>query len=275
MVVEFKISFLVFMSFKKEILTIAVCCTIIFVGCGKKADENAEISKASELTTESVKNKVTKDIFENSETEENTIQETSIPDAYIPVLDGVYSLINDFDGNNNAENPYDLTGIDELIYPADNPKDCLNTVGYELKDINNDDTDELFIADKDNIYAIYTVKNDKAVLVTEGWIRNRNYLLNDNTIFNEGSGGAINNMFGTYRLNSGATELEPLDIYYSDFIDESNQTVGWFYSKGSDEYNDGSLTGMTLDDATKLCDEYLAEKADLNLIYLINYIPSN
>ena len=43
------------MSFKKEILTIAVCCTIIFVGCGKKADENAEISKASELTTESVK----------------------------------------------------------------------------------------------------------------------------------------------------------------------------------------------------------------------------
>lgn len=263
------------MSFKKEILTIAVCCTIIFVGCGKKADENVETSKESELTTESVKNKVTEDILESSETEENAIQETFIPDAYIPVLDGVYSLINDFDGKNYDENPYDLTGIDELIYPAENPKDCLNTVGYELKDINNDDTDELFIADKDNIYAIYTIKNGKAVLVTEGWIRNRNYLLNDNTIFNEGSGGAINNMFGTYRLNSGATELEPLDIYYSDFIDESNQTVGWFYSKGSYEYNDGSLTGMTLDDATKLCYEYLAEKADLNLIYLINYIPSN
>lgn len=264
------------MTFKKEILTIVVCYTIILVGCGKKADENAEISKTSELTTESVKNKTTEDnILENSETEENAIRETSIPDEYIPVLDGVYSLINDFDGKNYAENPYDLTGIDELIYPAENPKDCLNTVGYELKDINNDDTDELFIADKDNIYAIYTIKNGKAVLVTEGWIRNRNYLLNDNTIFNEGSGGAINNMFGTYRLNSGATELEPLDIYYSDFIDESNQTVGWFYSKGSYEYNDGSLTGMTLDDATKLCDEYLAEKADLNLIYLINYTPSN
>ena len=263
------------MSFKKEILTIVVCCTIILVGCGKKAVENVETSKESELTTESVKNKVTEDILESSETEENAIQETFIPDAYIPVLDGVYSLINDFDGKNYVENPYDLTGIDELIYPAENPKDCLNTVGYELKDINNDDTDELFIADKDNIYAIYTIKNGKAVLVTEGWIRNRNYLLNDNTIFNEGSGGAINNMFGTYRLNSGATELEPLDIYYSDFIDESNQTVGWFYSKGSYEYNDGSLTGMTLDDVTKLCDEYLAEKADLNLIYLINYIPSN
>ena len=133
------------MSFKKEILIIVVYCTIIFVGCGKKTDENVETSKASELTTENVKNKVTEDILENSETEENTIQETSIPDAYIPVLDGVYSLINDFDGNNNAENPYDLTGIDELIYPADNPKDCLNTVGYELKDINNDDTDELFM----------------------------------------------------------------------------------------------------------------------------------
>lgn len=263
------------MSFKKEILTIVVCCTIILVGCGEKADENVETSKESELTTESIKNKVTEDILESSETEENAIQETFIPDAYIPVLDGVYSLINVFDGKNYTENPYDLPGIDELIYPAENPKDCLNTVGYELKDINNDDTDELFIADKDNIYAIYTIKNGKAVLVTEGWIRNRNYLLNDNTIFNEGSGGAINNMFGTYRLNSGATELEPLDIYYSDFIDESNQTVGWFYSKGSYEYNDGSLTGMTLDDATKLCDEYLAEKADLNLIYLINYIPSN
>ena len=95
------------MSFKKEILIIVVYCTIIFVGCGKKTDENVETSKASELTTENVKNKVTEDILENSETEENTIQETSIPDAYIPVLDGVYSLINDFDGNNNAENPYD------------------------------------------------------------------------------------------------------------------------------------------------------------------------
>ena len=144
------------MSFKKEILTIVVCCTIILVGCGKKADENVETSKESELTTESVKNKVTEDILESSETEENAIQETFIPDAYIPVLDGVYSLINDFDGKNYVENPYDLTGIDELIYPAENPKDCLNTVGYELKDINNDDTDELFIADKDNIYAIFS-----------------------------------------------------------------------------------------------------------------------
>ena len=127
------------MAFKKEILTIVVCYTIILVGCGKKADENAEISKTSELTTESVKNKATEDnILENSETEENAIRETSIPDEYILVLDGVYSLINDFDGKNYAENPYDLTGIDELIYPAENPKDCLNTVGYELKDINND-----------------------------------------------------------------------------------------------------------------------------------------
>lgn len=64
----------------------------------KKTDENVETSKASELTTENVKNKVTEDILENSETEENTIQETSIPDAYIPVLDGVYSLINDLMG---------------------------------------------------------------------------------------------------------------------------------------------------------------------------------
>ena len=86
------------MSFKKEILIIVVYCTIIFVGCGKKTDENVETSKASELTTENVKNKVTEDILE--------------------------------------------TGIDELIYPADKSKDCLNTVGYELKDINNDDTDE-------------------------------------------------------------------------------------------------------------------------------------
>ena len=51
------------MSFKKEILIIVVYCTIIFVGCGKKTDENVETSKASELTTENVKNKVTEDIL--------------------------------------------------------------------------------------------------------------------------------------------------------------------------------------------------------------------
>lgn len=43
------------MSFKKEILIIVVYCTIIFVGCGKKTDENVETSKASELTTKMLK----------------------------------------------------------------------------------------------------------------------------------------------------------------------------------------------------------------------------
>ena len=74
------------MSFKKEILIIVVYCTIIFVGCGKKTDENVETSKASELTTENVKNKVTEDILEPTATEETTKQEKYKPAAYQHVL---------------------------------------------------------------------------------------------------------------------------------------------------------------------------------------------
>ena len=109
-------------------------------------------------------------------------------------------------------------------------------------------------------------------------IRDRYRLLCDNTIDEKitdllSEKQAVFDAFADKSVAAENVEIDTTSLKMC--IRDSNQTVGWFYSKGSDEYNDGSLTGMTLDDATKLCDEYLAEKADLNLIYLINYIPSN
>lgn len=55
---------------------------------------------------------------------------------------------------------------------------------------------------------MYTLHDDKPVLLIEGWARNRYYLLNDGTIYNEGSSGAAYTSFGIYRISEDGSRME-------------------------------------------------------------------
>ena len=76
--------------------------------------------------------------------------------------------------------------------------EALAGIGYTFYDVDGNGIEELIIADMLNddggpwdnrILLMYTLHDDKPVLLIDGWARSRYYLLNDNTIYYEGSGG--------------------------------------------------------------------------------------
>ena len=77
-----------------------------------------------------------------------------------------------------------------------------------------DNAYEVIIADtgpagwNNRILLMYTLHDDKPVLLIEGWARIRYYLLNDGTIYNEGSSGAAYTSFGIYRISEDGSRME-------------------------------------------------------------------
>ena len=238
------------MNKRKIIVFLAFLLSFLLVSCSndkKSLSESIEKTASSKNAIEEIADADTGvESVDKIENDEQTVQ--IIPDAYIPVLNGIYNFITDSD----EDNPYGLIGILEAMDPIGNPEKDLSSIGYAVKNINDDGLEELFISDNNNIFGLYTIEGDEAILVTEGWARSRNYLLSDNTIYYEGSGGAVQTIFGAYKLNSGSTELEVIDMYFSDFVDDEQQEIGWFYEgDDSDNANDSVLTEMTSDDALK------------------------
>ncbi len=116
----------------------------------------------------------------------------------------------------------------DFRYTLDNSdKDATALIGFSCHDYSGDGSPELIIAgypvDPEwdhgtDIKAIYTIdKNGDYNLTNEGWSRNRQYLLSTGEFYNEGSSGASENMFGTYKLTEDGTGIEWIDFYFSTY----------------------------------------------------------
>ena len=113
----------------------------------------------------------------------------------------------------------------------------VNTLGYCVKDIDNDGTEELFIGKMNNqgnyaemLYDMYTMTDGKAVQVLTSGERDRYFLCSDNKIANEGSGGAMNSIWSYYNYKEG--KMEVIETVFTDgYRDEQNP---WFYTSSGD-----------------------------------------
>lgn len=112
---------------------------------------------------------------------------------------------------------------------------ALDNIGYVVMDINDDGVCELLIGDngedgyvKNNLYAMYTIKDEIPVLVFEGRARNSYSLLEGGKIFNYGSNGAIYRIFGIYELDEA--ELDCDEFYFSYEKDDNFEDIGFFYN---------------------------------------------
>ena len=94
--------------------------------------------------------------------------------------------------------------------------------------------EELIIADTmqddggpwDNrILLMYTLHDDKPVLLIDGWARNRYYLLKDNTIYNESSSSAADTTFSTCRIAEDEISLEIIGSGTENMMDGSYEQV--------------------------------------------------
>ncbi len=110
-------------------------------------------------------------------------------------------------------------------------------IGFKCHDYSGDGRPELIIAEypineewanHTDIKTVYTMTGeDDYKIVVEGWGRNRQYLLDTGEFYNEGSAGATEGCFGTYRLSYDGTKQEWIDFYFST---EVNGKVGFYHN---------------------------------------------
>ena len=154
----------------KKIICITICIIMatLFAGCGgsKQSKESGTTNKRIDHTY--LYKRILNQYKRSCETNEES----------------------DFDNKQELS-----TGLMEMA----SEKDLPHKVGYKLTDLNDDGVDELMISllEKKGYYnyiiAIYQYIDGKGVQkIEDGWARNRYYLLKDNVLLNEASGGAFN-----------------------------------------------------------------------------------
>ena len=133
--------------------------------------------------------------------------------------------------------------------------DYYQTPGWLLRNLDGDGIPELLLgADWGDghsvIFNIYRLDGAKAVRVVDGWNRSRWYLCADGSLANEGSDGASEGTYSSYRYENGA--LRHLETLIS--LD------GWLYSDTTDHYVGGKgFRSVTEAEAAAVMDKYTYE----------------
>ena len=96
--------------------------------------------------------------------------------------------------------------------------------GYEIRDINKDGIPELLILSENpyekTINAIYTMHNNRTVLVGAYWSRNQCKIAANGTIYGSGSSGADDSFSASYSLNPKTGKLQLIRVMsFSEFFD--------------------------------------------------------
>lgn len=199
--------------------------------------------------------------------------------TYQDILDNAYEMIlfgRTADKVVEADEIFSSVGIWEAGMGRDT-NEALSAIGYTFYDVDGNGTEELIIADTgeglwDNrILLMYTLCEDKPVLVIDGWVRNRYYLLNDGTIYHEGSGGAAYTEFGTYRIAEDGNNLEVIKYYYSGYYGDS--VYGWFYNTtGEHIYDENEIIEFKDEDVPwNMMEDYIAQVKELDLTFFEEY----
>lgn len=166
---------------------------------------------------------------------ENTGENSADYDSiYKSVLEEYYYMIKY--ANNQSEYKDGFMGVVEAAQAFE--EEALSEIGYLISDINGDGVKELLIGISDetegvyvknDLYAIYTVRNNSPKLVAEGRSRNWYSLIDGGKLFNFGSNGAAYRIFGEYSLGNEA-DLIPIDFYFSYDKDGSYTNIGFFHN---------------------------------------------
>lgn len=196
---------------------------------------------------------------------------------YAFIMDGIYDyavkglddkLVNEGTG-----------GIREVVEVNKEKSGAI--IGYTLQDLNGDAVPELVLGyakDKQgagyygsDIYAVYTLVNNKPLRAFEGSLKNRLTFLRDDRLFLQATSSAVNHMFGAYVL---APTGEPacIDYYFSSF-DEQNPAQPGFYhnTDGRQDKQASEKLNVTAEEFFLRSEIYTREAAQMEFIPLKNY----
>ena len=173
-----------------------------------------------------------------------------IDDNYRKILDDALCVIRGPYDPEKEPVTEELTGLYEVR--NEGLDYALKNSGFIIEDFDGNGIEELMIfaltGSEDTpkayrILALYTLDGGEAKLLLEGRVRNSYYMLPEAKIYHSGSGGAANSSIGTYRFSDDGLSIEPVELYYTDYIDDLpdgspdvDGEYGWFRSY------DGKLT---------------------------------
>lgn len=270
-----------------KIMTLALLISLL---CGCSANEDSvteisslnwekieespdsELSEAGDVAQESTSEYATsgntddnvEDIAEDSEMEA-TLGETAdggdtMPEAYRKIIDTMCDAMKKQDVTLDMECDY---------LPAEYYQGY--SVGYDIRDINGDGTEELLLETKHEqyedsfIYAMFTLKSGEAVqLFNYGGCRNRYYLCTDGTVRNEGSSGAAYSAWIFYRLIDNELVLQECVVTAPDKEDETKPC--WYYSTTNTNPEEGESTVITDEKANEIQNRYTVEELHMTVL---------
>ena len=165
-----------------------------------------------------------------------------VPAAYVPVLDNMHDILaHSYPDRDWQDGEY---GVMERWRGNAGPE-ALASVGWTLLDLNGDGRKELIIspvqvqdgkATGQEIYALYTEKDGKALLVQEGTTRNCFALMNGGLLKHHGSGGAMMHILGICGLSADGT-LVWHDYWFTDSKNEAHDIGYYWNDKGTTDKN--------------------------------------
>lgn len=206
-------------------------------------------------------------------------EKTDYMEIYRPVLDDLVELIDQGAGE---EGPKDgQNGVWEAVQGLDRLRVATGT-GYAMEDISGDGIPELLICEVSSregllsygssLLAVYTCRDNAPVLTLEGWARNRYYLLEDHTILNEGSAGAMHAIWGTYSLSEDGTELKCLDYFFTHEKEEDPAIIGFFHNvTGEWDIHLSEELEITEEQFWRLREDAREKTSDVSLIPFAEY----
>lgn len=251
---------------------IVMLLTVVFMaGCGDVSDLNdTKIIQTEEISSE----------IESESIAEKPQTNDSLK-AYENIIAHTYEFI--IADKQEITMTEGLTGIAEACMGAETDE-ILSRIGYMLYDVDSNGEEELIIAEMgegyywaNRILSMYSLSEGKPVLVIDGWARNRFYILNDGTIYNEGSGGAAYTTFATYHMAEDGISLSPIDYYFSDYVDASTQEGGWFHNTtGESDVEKSEIVEFEDENEPwQMQEEYEKQIMHLDLTYFSEYEAEN
>lgn len=189
-----------------------------------------------------------------------------IDEIYHELLERFYLLVSNPGSNMDTANDGEY-GVMESAQGMG--KDALNGIGYLIEDLSGDGVPELVVGSLreygGEVYALYTIADNKPELVLEGWARNsyiyvNAYVGDSSCFYNYGSNSATESGQGIFTLSRDGRELEWRWFYFTHAKDDNPDNVTVYVNNtGSWEPKESDLADMTLDEYSELLSAPLVE----------------
>jgi len=248
---------------KTKMMTLLLAALLMMTGCNPETNSGADLPE---------------DIQQNAGTEENA-PDVEYTVHYQPVIDEFFRLASgNYDENNIPEGGTSL--LEGNGWNNDNA--MLWDAGYMIRDLSGDGIPELLIGSTAGeeydavagtmIYALFTLADGQVHLTLEGAYRNAYCLLEDGSIFNQGSGGVIYSVFGLYGLTADGTALTCRDYWFTHEKDGNFEDIRcWHNTTGKMDPAVSEELPMTLDEFFAKEEELAKQRKVLELTTFAEY----